>query len=216
MPKLLFWFVACCLAGAVAQERPPIEIESDTAEHVQAENLTLFEGNVRIISPPYQLAGDKLQVAKAADNNHFNLQGSPVSVQCADCQSYKLSGRLGQMVDYDEAKGYVVADGGIDLCANDNCEQYRVTAQKAELANKAGILTLFGAPQVSAVWFLQQQQELLKIKADKIEFNMAKNLLQLAGNVEVKRGEVVISGAAISVNTQTGEITASERVKAVY
>ncbi len=202
------------ISGTQAAEKPSIQVESDNAEHFQSEKKTTFSGNVKIYSNTFELIGDTLNVKKEGEKNHFILNGNLIQGFCTDCAKYHIHGEFGKEINFNQSKERLKMQGGVNVCANRNCGSYNIRADAIDFERKRQFLTLVG--NVMGTWIVKDGMEKIQFKSDRIEANLAKNMVKLLGNAQVNRGDIKISGESIGINTKTGELSASERVKAVY
>lgn len=112
-------FITCLVAfiaipgfAATADKEQPIEIEADSLEVRDNDNISIYLGNVRLVQGSLNMRSDEL-VIHFDDNKDLVLMemtGSPASFRQLDDENKEMLGQADKL-DYFEAKSLLVLKG---------------------------------------------------------------------------------------------------------
>jgi len=113
-------FVIICLAvfasmsafAASADKAQPIEVEADSLEVRDSDNISIYSGNVRLVQGTLNVRSDKLVIHFDDDKNLvlMEMTGSPASFRQLDDENKEIIGEADKL-DYFEPKSLLVLKG---------------------------------------------------------------------------------------------------------
>ena len=113
-------FVITCLAvftampafAASADKNQPIEVEADSLEIRDDDNISIYSGNVRLIQGSLNVRSDKLVIHFDDDKNLvlMEMTGTPASFRQLDDDNKEMLGQADKL-DYFEPKSLLVLKG---------------------------------------------------------------------------------------------------------
>ena len=214
-------FVVSVLSVAAAQEegRRVINVSSDRAEYAADNKSVLFSGNVVMQAEGLSVRAVSLQVEKDAAGNRYVARGAPVMMYCDDCASVVLRAEAGDEMRYNVAADRLQMEGGVHVCADDNCALGELHAETADWERSDGALLLRGE-LVRARWQPADEADAIIAEAREIRYDLVSGDVVLEGDALIKRGDGEVRGNAININVKTGALAAEaapkERVRATF
>lgn len=96
---LLLWLLPVQLWALAADGEQPIEVEADSLEVREAENISIYQGNVKLVQGSLQIQSDRL-VIHFSDSNELQLMemtGTPAKFRQLDDDSQEMLGEADQI-----------------------------------------------------------------------------------------------------------------------
>lgn len=109
---LLCWLLPGQLWALASDGEQPIEVEADSLVVREAENISIYEGNVKLVQGSLRIRSDRLVIhfSEANDLQLMEMTGTPARFRQLDDDSQEMLGQASQ-IDYTESSSQLELRG---------------------------------------------------------------------------------------------------------
>ena len=196
-----------------------VNVASDSAVYGAEGKQVTFSGNVVATFGEWNLNAATLQVSDADEGKEYLAVGSPLTIRGKSEEGDAVT-MFANLIRFAE-NGDAVLEGGVRLCAGDECSRAQLNADKIHWQRGARNIQLTGTP-ASAKWQppeSAQGEGAVSARGNDIRYDFDSGAASLVGDALFGRDGAEITGKRIDFNVRTGEMKAEApsegRVRAV-